>query len=158
MSLSAFVVILLAVFTAPSQAAALSRCECVVDLVEAARDGRPVFLGTVTRVEFLDALEDDRAEPRIIVDFAVRRSWGDELPSRITLHTYFGRIECEGYRFREGVAYLLFAYVNGEDEVWVRDPEWPQAGTFGTDSCGVHELTGAMVQMERLNLAFPNRP
>jgi hypothetical protein len=155
MRLSAFVVVLLAAFTAPSQAAALSRCECAVDLVQAARDGRPVFLGTVTKVEFLEALEEDQAEPRIIVDFVVRRSWGDEIPSRITLHTYYNRIECEGYWFREGVAYLLFAYVNGEAE---RDPEWPKAGTFGTAYCGVYELTQAMMQMERLNLAFPVRP
>lgn len=158
MRLSPFVVILFLVFTAPSQAAALWRCECAVDLVQAVRDGHPVFLGTATRVEFLDALEDDQAEPRIIVDFAVHRSWGDEIPSRITLHTYYNRIECEGYWFREGVAYLLFAYEYGEAETRWRDPEWPQAGTFGTLYCGVYELTPAMVQMGRLNLAFPDRP
>jgi hypothetical protein len=158
MRMRACAVIFLLMFTAPNQADALCRCECWVDLVEAARDGRPVFLGTVTRVEFLDELKDDGWEPRIIVDLAVRRSWGDEIPSRITLHTYYNGVECEGYRFREGVSYLLYAYENGEPEPWRESPEWPQAGTFGTLYCGVYELTGAMIEMEKLNLAFPNRP
>ncbi|TVP78490.1 MAG: hypothetical protein EA352_02000 [Gemmatimonadales bacterium] len=147
----------LTVFGAPAPVEPLSSCECATDLVWHAEEGRPVFVGIVTRVEFLDELEDGGPEPRIIVDIDVIRSWGEEIPSRITLHTFYNQWECEGYQFEEGKAYLLFAYVNPAPHQRRAHPEWPPAATFGTRYCGVHPLEGAGPEIERLNRAFPGQ-
>jgi len=157
MRLTAIVMTWLLLFSTPEPGEALSLCRCQIDLVQAAHEGRPVFSGTVTRVEFLDELKDDASEPRILVDIDVNRFWGGEVSSQITLHTYYNRAGCEGYWFKEGGTYLLFAYVNGEPEPRREHAEWPPPGTLGTLYCGVHELEGAAAQVERLNRAFPGQ-
>jgi hypothetical protein len=56
------------------------------------------------------------AEPRIIVTFQVYRVWKGRPRRTIILHTVFNKWTCNGYWFKEGEEYLVFARANDPDQ------------------------------------------
>ena len=87
-------------------------CSCVGPRGKKALEGAAAaFSGKVTKVKYLDA-DEPRVEPRIIVTFKVYRSWKGPLKRSAVLHTIYNKWTCEGYFFKEGGEYLVFAYKN----------------------------------------------
>ena len=105
------------------------------------------FSGKVKKVEYLDA-DQDRVEPRIIVTFEVYRSWKGPLNQSVILHTIYNKWTCEGYFFKEGKEYLIFAYRNRE-HVAQKFPSGKD--TLGVNICGATKpLTDAEDDLREL--------
>ena len=106
-ALSLFVIL----FAWPARAIA---CSCdrpsAKDAVEASL---LAFRGTVAKVEYLDP-DTPQTEPRIIVTFSVSRVWKGPARREVVLHTIYNKYLCEGYYFKKGNEYLVFAYRNHE--------------------------------------------
>lgn len=142
----------------PPEGPAELLCRCQVDLVQSASEGMPVFLGTATRVTFVEVEEAEGREAPIVVDFEVKQSWGQELPEQFTLHTRFNRVNCEGYWFEEGKTYLLYAHPH-EARPADRPPlPWPPTDTYGTMHCGVFEGEEADARIRRLDQEVGGEP
>ncbi len=74
-------------------------------------DAAATFSGKVTKVAYLDA-NQARVEPRIVVTFEVYRWWKGAPTKTVVLHTFYNKWSCEGYGFKVGKEYLVFAYLN----------------------------------------------
>jgi hypothetical protein len=85
------------------------------------------------RSNALDA-DEPRAEPRIIVTFEVYRWWKGLPKKSVVLHTIYNEWSCEGYFFKEGEEYLVFAYRNRE--------QMAEKFPFAKDTLGVHLCGG----------------
>jgi hypothetical protein len=85
-----------------------------------------MFMATVERVRFLDEADEDLGESRLVVDFAVLRSWAGPMDETIVLHTFY-QMSCDGYWFEEEETYVLVAWPN--DLSWEPFP-WPPSDTF----------------------------
>lgn len=87
-------------------------CSCVgARGKKAFDDAAATFSGKVTKVAHLD-VAFARMEPRITVTFEVYRWWKGQSTKTAILHTYDNKWSCEGYGFKEGKEYLVFAYRN----------------------------------------------
>ena len=108
-------------------------CSCVGPTGKKALEGASsAFSGKVTKVEYLDP-DGLRVEPRIIVTFEVYRWWKGPLKKTAVLHTIYNKWTCEGYFFKEGEEYLVFAYKNREHVA----KKFPSAkDTLGVNICG----------------------
>jgi hypothetical protein len=92
-------------------------CDCVGPRGKAALDNAKVaFSGKVLKIRYLDRRESIVGEPRIIVTFQVYRVWKGRPKSTIVLHTVLNKGSCNGYWFKEGEEYLVFARANDHDE------------------------------------------
>lgn len=70
-------------------------CTCNSPTVAEARDRSDVvFAGVVEAVHLVDSLTD--WEPRLVVDFAVKRVWKGEVGDKFSLHTSLNASSCHG--------------------------------------------------------------
>lgn len=108
-------------------------CSCLGPRGKKALEGAAAaFSGKVTKVEYLDA-DEPGVEPRIAVTFEVYRSWKGPLKKSAVLHTIYNKWTCEGYFFKEGREYLVFAYQNRGHAA----ERFPSAkDTLGVNICG----------------------
>jgi hypothetical protein len=108
-------------------------CSCVGPRgKEALAGAAAAFSGKVVQIERLDA-DEPRGEPRIIVTFEVYRWWKGQLKKSVVLHTIYNKWSCEGYFFKEGGEYVVFAYRNREHMA----EKFPFAkDTLGVTLCG----------------------
>jgi hypothetical protein len=112
----------------------VAACDCISPRGKAALANADVaFSGKVIKIKYLDNQEQTNAEPRIIVAFRVYRIWKGKPKRKIVLHTVFNKWTCNGYQFKEGEEYLVFAHVNGCEAAKM----FPQAKhTWGVSTCG----------------------
>jgi hypothetical protein len=100
------ITILILLLTAYNSAIA---CSCRLGPVEKKlSDSESVFLGRVSTVIVLDE-KNGVNEDRIIVKFDVNESF-KKAESLVTLDTFDNKASCEGYWFKEGEEYLIYAY------------------------------------------------
>jgi hypothetical protein len=91
-------------------------CDCVGPRGKAALvNANVAFSGKVIRIKYLDNSEQANPEPRIIVTFRVYRVWKGKPKRKIVLHTVFNKWTCNGYWFKEGEEYLVFAHANSSE-------------------------------------------
>ncbi len=89
-------------------AGAAAACTCSLGTVKHKLENHTsVFLGTVSEVKRLDE-KSSRGEQRIQVSFSVERRWKGK-DTDVMLDTWDNKISCEGYWFKEGLRYLVFA-------------------------------------------------
>ena len=119
-----------------------SACSCIAPRGKKALErAAAAFSGKVTKVEYLDA-DEARVEPRIIVTFKVYRSWKGRLKKSAVLHTIYNKWTCEGYFFKEGKEYLVFA---GKNRGHAAERFAPAKDTLGVNPCGA---TGRLAHAE----------
>ena len=108
-------------------------CSCLSDprAREAIKASHLAFRGTVTNVDYLDT-DTPQSEPRIIVTFSVSRVWKGPARREIVLHTVYNKFTCQGYYFKKGEEYLVFAYPNEE---FLANKFLPEKKTLGTNYC-----------------------
>lgn len=100
------VIVFLSTFLASSYSLA---CSCHLGSVEdKLKDAESVFLGKVRSVVVLDE-KNGFGENRVIVKLDVEKSFKNA-DTLITLDTFDNRVSCEGYWFKEGQEYLVYAY------------------------------------------------
>ena len=117
-------------------------CSCVGPRGKKALNGAAAaFSGKVMKVVYLDA-DEPRVEPRIIVTFKVYRSWKGPLNKSVVIHTVYNKRSCEGYYFKEGEEYLVFAYKNRGH---MAAQFAPAKDTLGVNYCGA---TGPLAYAE----------
>jgi hypothetical protein len=109
-------------------------CECLGPRGKAAlANANVAFSGKAIKVEYLDRREQVNPEPRIIVTFRVYRVWKGEPTRDVVLHTVFNKWTCNGYGFKEGEEYLVFATPSASDAAKM----FPNAkNTLGVSTCG----------------------
>ena len=109
-------------------------CDCVGPRGKAALvNANVAFSGKVIRIKYLDNSEQLNPEPRIIVTFRVYRVWKGKPKRKIVLHTVFNKWTCNGYWFKEGDEYLVFAHANSSEAARM----FPKAkNTLGLGTCG----------------------
>ncbi|HWN11070.1 MAG TPA: hypothetical protein VNO50_17660 [Pyrinomonadaceae bacterium] len=104
---------------------------------EALKASRVAFRGTVTNIDYLD-IDTPLSEPRIVVTISVSRVWKGFVRKTVVLHTVYNKTTCEGYYFKTGEDYLVFAYPNEE---FLAPKFLPAKKTLGTNYCnGTTEL------------------
>ncbi len=135
-----------AVFLPPLQPSLA--CSCVgARGKKALDDAAATFSGKVTKVAYLDA-NQARVEPRIIVTFEVYRSWKGQPAKTMLLHTFYNKWSCEGYGFKEGKEYLVFAYLNPR---LIAEKFAAAKDSLGVNICGATGLLAdAKVQLRDL--------
>ncbi len=116
-------------------------CDCVGPRGKAALVNVQVaFSGKVIRIKYLDRREQMVPEPRIIVTFQVYRVWKGRPKRTMILHTVLNKWTCNGYWFKEGEEYLVFAH-ESDPEVARR---FAKSGkTLGVGSCGGTSILAA---------------
>lgn len=125
-------------------------CSCEFDMVRFARAGGLVILGEVVGVTYLDAVVAADAEPRIVVEIKVFKSWGAAADTVLSLHTFENRWSCEGYWFQVGRVYLIAPIRNAEIVEGDAGRAWPPGETLGV-FCGALEGDAADEQIKLLN-------
>ena len=84
-------------------------CSCRLGPVDKKlSNSESVFLGKVRTIVVLDE-KNGLDEDRIIVKFNVNESF-KKAESLVTLDTFDNKSSCEGYWFKEGEEYLVYAY------------------------------------------------
>ena len=112
----------------------VAACDCVGPRGNAAlANANVAFSGKAIKVEYLDNREQASPEPRIIVTFRVYRVWKGEPKREVVLHTVFNKWTCNGYWFKEGEEYLVFAHA-GDSEAAKMFPK--AKNTLGVGTCG----------------------
>lgn len=125
-----FIVVVSFILSLPQDGLA---CSCVAPRGKRALESSAAaFSGKVRRVEYLDA-DGPRVEPRIVVTFEVYRSWKGPLSKRALVHTVYNKWTCEGYFFKEGKEYLVFA---GKNRGRAAERFAPARDTLGVNPCG----------------------
>jgi hypothetical protein len=123
-----------------ARAAAAPACTCVTLRADASYRGHDaVFAGTATEVEYLDPPET-HSEPRIVVTFEVRRSWKGAAAGEFFLHTNYNSYTCQGYYFKKGKEYLVFARRNKEPHAKAFAPHALPEVSYGTSLCSGTKL------------------
>jgi hypothetical protein len=109
-------------------------CDCVGPRGKAALvSAKTAFSGKVIKITYIDNPEQSNPEPRIIVTFRVYRVWKGEPGTETVLHTVFNKWTCNGYGFKEGEDYLVFAHANDSETAKM----FPKAkNTLGVGTCG----------------------
>ena len=116
-------------------------CSCFPQPMDAAlKYSDAVFVGTVTNVEYLDDPKQTNPEPRIIVTFAVGRSWKGVTSREVVVHTIYNLWTCHGYYFHKDKEYLVFAYRNGPDDAKRFEPHKMPEVSLGVGLCGRTKL------------------
>ena len=112
----------------------VAACDCVGPHGKAALvNAKLAFSGKVIRIKYLDDPNRANLEPRIIVTFSVYRVWKGTPNRRIVLHTVYNRWTCNGYWFKQGGEYLVFAHPNTSQPTKL----FPKAThTLGVRTCG----------------------
>lgn len=108
-------------------------CSCLSNprAKEALKASQVAFRGTVINVDYLDE-DTPVSEPRIVVTFSVSRVWKGPVRRSIVLHTVYNKTTCQGYYFKKGEEYLVFAYPNEE---FMANKFLPAKNTLGTNYC-----------------------
>ena len=109
-------------------------CDCVGPRGRAAlANANVAFSGKVIKIIYVDNREQTNPEPRVIVTFRVYRVWKGQAKRKITLHTVLNKVTCNGYSFKEGKEYLVFAHANDSEAAKM----FPKAkNTLGVNTCG----------------------
>jgi hypothetical protein len=68
-----------------------------------------IFVGEVTKIEYVDGMNIKNGEPRIIVTFSVSDYFKGDQGETVVLHTYRNRISCAGFVFEKNKKYVVFA-------------------------------------------------
>ena len=112
----------------------VAACDCVGPRGKAAlANANVAFSGKVIKIQYLDPREQGNPEPRIIVTFRVYRVWKGEPKRKMVLHTVFNKWSCNGYWFKEGDEYLVFAHTSDSKAAKM----FPKAkNTLGVGICG----------------------
>jgi hypothetical protein len=124
-------------------------CDCTGPHGKAAlAHANVAFSGKVIKIEYLDHREQTNPEPRIIVTFRVDRVWKGEPKREVVLHTVFNKGTCNGYSFKEGEEYLVFAHAGDAEAAKM----FPSAkNTLGVGTCGgTSPLAGAQQDVKEL--------
>ncbi|HEX8500199.1 MAG TPA: hypothetical protein VF659_06360 [Pyrinomonadaceae bacterium] len=122
-------------------------CSCLAPRAKKRVEGAAAaFSGKVSKVEYLDP-DEERVEPRIVVTFEVYRSWKGPRDRSVVLHTVYNKWTCEGYFFKEGEEYLVFA---GENRGHTAERFAPAKDTLGTSPCATKELARAEEELREL--------
>jgi hypothetical protein len=122
-------------------------CSCEPPSVEKVKGwADAVFVGTVSDVQFVDK-EGDPAfgDKRIIVTFSVSSQWKGVELKNITLHTFYNQVSCDGYAFKQGQEYIVYAKKH-KARLWLGDGDRrakldgavrlnPQDFVFNTSPC-----------------------
>ncbi|MEP6742682.1 MAG: hypothetical protein ABJB61_09300 [bacterium] len=124
-------------------------CDCVGPRGKAAlANAKVAFSGKVIKIKYLDNPEQKDPEPRIIVTFRVYRVWKGVLRKTIVLNTVFNKWTCNGYWFKEGEEYLVFARAN---EAATAKMFRKEKNTLGVWTCGgTFPLTDAQADVNDL--------
>jgi len=109
-------------------------CDCVGPRgKDALINAKVAFSGKVIKIKYVDNRKQANPEPRIIVTFRVYQVWKGKPTNKIVLHTVFNKWTCNGYTFKEGEEYLVFAVAN--DSATAK--RFPKArNTLGVSTCG----------------------
>ena len=112
-------------------------CDCVSPPTDAAlKKSDVVFSGQVVSVKYLDDPQQKNSEPRTVVTFKVFRSWKGISTNEFVLHTVDNTWTCQGYYFREGKEYLVFAFRYNAESAKRFEPYKLPEKSFGVSLCG----------------------
>lgn len=95
-----------------------------------------VFRGRVENLQYLDNPEQEIPEPRIIVTFSVSAVWKGKSEKQILIHTTHNKTTCNGYVFRAGQEYLVYAQRNRRAENFLARFFAPKKPTIGVKVFG----------------------
>ena len=114
-----------------------------------------IFSGKTVKVKFLDSPKQNSPEPRIIVTFDVYRFWKGPVGKRFILYTVANKWSCDGFGFREGSEYLVFAYNYTQESKIDRLIKFDFSAfgkdIFGTSLCnGTKLLSDAQEELKEL--------
>jgi hypothetical protein len=111
-------------------------CSCaLITPAEAYASADTVFSGKVENVQYLDDPEGGRLEPRIIVTFSVNDLWKGGEQSQIIMHTVYNKFSCNGYFFKSGKEYLVYATYNKRAENFLGKLFAPKEPRLGVKLC-----------------------
>jgi hypothetical protein len=68
-----------------------------------------IFVGDVTKIEYVDGMNIKNGEPRIIVTFSVSGYFKGNQGETVVLHTYHNTRSCAGFVFEKNKKYVVFA-------------------------------------------------
>lgn len=68
-----------------------------------------IFVGEVTKIEYVDGMNIKNGEPRIIVTFSVSDYFKGDQRETVVLHTYRNRMSRAGFVFEKNKKYVVFA-------------------------------------------------
>ncbi len=99
-------------------------CSCMAPATvdDAMNASTAVFFGTLRTIVPLNGQYPIQSEQPVAVTFAVRESWKGPQTPTITLYTVINGMSCNGYFWKEGAAFLVYAH---------RAPD----GRFGVGLC-----------------------
>ncbi len=79
---------------------------------QALNEADVVFRGKVENLQYLDDPNKTKTEPRIIVTFSATEVWKGKADKTISLHTTHNKSTCNGFVFKAGEEYLVYAGYN----------------------------------------------
>ncbi len=121
-------------------------CSCSApDVLGALNSSDAVFSGEVSSIEQMRVTQKFE-ESTVIVTFKVDQIWKGEKARKIVLYTFLNQFSCNGYHFKEGTRYLVFA------SAWDASSKFPDVSrALGVDLCsGTIELDRADQELKKL--------
>ena len=116
-------------------------CSCTSPPTDAAlKNSDVVFSGRVVGIKYLDDPQQRNPEPRTVVTFKVFRSWKGVSTQEFVLHTVDNHWTCQGYYFREGKDYLVFAFRHNAESAKRLQPYKLPEKSWGVSLCGRTKL------------------
>lgn len=126
-------------------------CSCAMaDFSYRWRTAAAVFTGVIQKVEIVEAMKlSELDDPPVLVTIAVRHGFKSvKDDTSFEMHTSLNNATCSGYPFKEGEAYLFFAYQRDEGYEHWSLYNFP-TGTYGEGGlcCGTQKLEDAQADM-----------
>lgn len=103
---------------------------------EALVESDVVFRGVVDNLQYLDHPEKSETEPRIIVTFRISEVWKGPADKILTIHTTHNKTTCNGYVFKAGEEYLVYARYNRRADNFLAKLFAPEHPTLGVKVYG----------------------
>ena len=102
-----FIIVLL---TGTLNARLVFACQCIqLGINEDVSRSDVIFSGRLIKAKELGPADKNFVVP-FEMTFEVERYWKGEISKQFVLHTVKNTIHCNGYPFKEGESYLIFAY------------------------------------------------
>jgi hypothetical protein len=94
-------------------------CDCVEqEQPQARRAAYAVFDGTVTEIHYFETEAQQRTSSRVLVTFAVSRSWKGPVGPKIKIHNWERALMCDSYIFEVGHRYVVYAIQQDKEGGW----------------------------------------
>lgn len=99
-----------------------------------------IFHGKVENLRYLDDPDKTKTEPRIIVTFRALEIWKGTEDKTLILHTTHNKSTCNGYVFKAGEDYLVYARYNRRAKKFLAKFYAPDNPTHGVKVYGGTKL------------------